>query len=67
MAVMSPEFGKDVLMLQLEKIKMMIEEDEDIMEILEDKPFVCGNQTILNYPRSLRIQVKISYHNFEED
>ena len=66
MAIASSEFNREILLLQLEKIKMMIEEELD-MEVIEDKPFVCGNQIMLDYPRSLRIQVKISYHDFEED
>ncbi len=64
---MSSEFWKEVLMLQFEKIKMLIEEEEGIMDMIEDKPYVCGNQTMLDWPRSLRIQVKISYQDFEED
>lgn len=64
---MSADFYKELLLMQLEKIKVMVEEEEDIMEMMEDKPFICGNQIMLNYPRSLRIQVKISYNDFEEE
>jgi hypothetical protein len=64
--VIDGEFQKEVIMLQLEKLKRLIDDEEDIMQMMEDKPFVCGNQTMLDYPRSLRIQIKISYHDFED-
>jgi len=64
--VVDGELNKEILMLQLEKLKMQIDGEDDIMQQMEDKPFVCGNQTMLDYPRSLRIQVKISYHHFED-
>lgn len=63
------DFGldKEVLKLQLQKITKYIEE-EDVFGILEDKPFICENQAILDYPKFLRIQIKISIHemNLEE-
>ena len=64
--VIDGELNKEVLMLQLEKLMMLIDGEDDIMQQMEDKPFVCGNQTVLDYPRSLRIQIKISYHDFED-
>jgi len=66
MVIGTDDYNKEILITQFKSILQYLENAEDILQILDEKPFVCGNRTVLEYPRVLDIQVKIKLVNLED-
>jgi hypothetical protein len=60
-------FDKDILIYQFKKILRDLEDTEDLMDMLEEKPYLCGNATVLNYPQALKINVRIDLYSIAVD